>query len=75
MYFYAGKIEFMKVISLEITNFTTCIYVSNHKMPCNVTKRDFYEKLHCMILISLFTCNIRGKYVTKENLLSYIQNW
>jgi hypothetical protein len=43
----AGKIEFMKVIFLEIANSTTCIYVSNHKMLCNVTKRDFHERLHC----------------------------
>jgi hypothetical protein len=43
----AGKIEFMKVISLEIANPTTCVYVNNHEMPCNVTKRGFHERLHC----------------------------
>ena len=43
----AGKIEFMKVISEEIATFIICIYVSNHEMSCNVTKRGFYERLHC----------------------------
>jgi hypothetical protein len=43
----AGKIEFMKVISLEISNPTTCIYVSNHEMLCNVIKRDFHERWIC----------------------------
>jgi hypothetical protein len=70
----AGKIEFMKVIFLEIANSTTCIYVSNHEMFCNVIKRDFYERLHFMILIFLFTCNIRNEFVTKETLLFCIQN-
>jgi hypothetical protein len=37
----AGKIEFMKVISLEITDSTTYIYVSNHEMLCNITKKRF----------------------------------
>jgi hypothetical protein len=43
----AGKIEFMKVISLEIANSTTYIYVSNYEMFYNVTKRGFHERLHC----------------------------
>jgi hypothetical protein len=43
----AGKIEFMKIISLEIVNLTTSIYVNNYEMSCNVTKRGFYESLHC----------------------------
>jgi hypothetical protein len=36
----------MKVISLEIANPTTYIYVSNHEISCNVTKRNFHERLH-----------------------------
>jgi hypothetical protein len=70
----AGKIEFMKVISLEIANSTTYIYDSNHKMPYNVTKEVFMKSYIAMILISLFTCNIRCESVMKEALLSCIQN-
>jgi hypothetical protein len=43
----ARRIKFMKVISLEIANPTIYIYVSNHEMLCNVTKRSFHERLYC----------------------------
>jgi hypothetical protein len=33
-----GKIEFMKVIFLEIVNSTICVYINNYEMSCNVTK-------------------------------------
>jgi hypothetical protein len=42
----AGKIEFMKVISLEIANFTTYVYINNYEMSYNVTKRSFYKRLY-----------------------------